>query len=381
MRIAIDARELMGKPTGVGRYLASLLTEWAQLPAAAAHQFVLCAPGPLDHPCTQAPNVSVIFSPDGGTGQVPQGGSRPEGGRQGGTMWQQLTLPRLVRAAKADLVFAPAYSGPLAVRTPMVVSVHDVSFVAHPEWFSRREGLQRRVIGRWSARRATRILTFSDFSKREIVRAFGVDAGRVEVIYHGVTAFTGRAIDAQESAPARAPLILYAGSIFNRRHIPEVIDAFSRLADRHPGVRLELVGENRTLPFVDVTALIAASAVRDRIQARSYVSDAELAALYAAAAAFVFCSDYEGFGLTPLEALAAGIPIVVLDTEVTREIYGPAARYVSAPDPASIAAALEAVLFDADERARILRAAASVLGRYSWRESAQRTLQALLASV
>jgi alpha-1,3-rhamnosyl/mannosyltransferase len=135
------------------------------------------------------------------------------------------------------------------------------------------------------------------------------------------------------------------------------------------------------LPFVDVTALIAASQARDRIQARSYVSDAELAALYAAAAAFVFCSDYEGFGLTPLEALAAGIPIVVLDTEVTREIYGPAARYVSHPDPASIAAALEAVLFDAAERARILRAAVSVLGRYSWRESAQRTLQALLASV
>ena len=138
--------------------------------------------------------------------------------------------------------------------------------------------------------------------------------------------------------------------------------------------------KNRTLPFVDVPALMAASPARDRMQARSYVSDAELAALYGAAAAFVFCSDYEGFGLTPLEALAAGIPIVVLDTEVTREIYGPAARYVPAPDPASMAAALEAVLFDAGERARILRAAASVLGRYSWRESAQRTLQALLAS-
>jgi glycosyltransferase involved in cell wall biosynthesis len=262
----------------------------------------------------------------------------------------------------------------------MVVSVHDVSFVAHPEWFSRREGLQRRLIGRLSARRATRILTFSDFSKREIVRHVGVDAEKVDVIYHGVTAFTERAFGPHGSMRARAPLILYAGSIFNRRHIPDVIEAFSRLAARYADLRLELVGENRTLPFVDVTALIAASGASGRIRARSYVTDAALAALYGEAAAFVFCSDYEGFGLTPLEALAAGIPIVVLDTEVTREIYGPAARYVATPDAGSIAAALEAVLFDPDERARILSAASSVLGRYSWRESAQRTLQVLLAS-
>ncbi len=109
-------------------------------------------------------------------------------------------------------------------------------------------------------------------------------------------------------------------------------------------MRLEIVGDNRTSPRIDMDRLIAASGVSDRVHWRSYISDADLATLYATASAFVFLSDYEGFGLTPLEAMAAGIPIVVLDTEVSREIYGPAANTCRGPIPASSRSALERVL-------------------------------------
>jgi len=368
MRIAIDARELIAKPTGVGRYLSSLLAAWSRLPAAAAHEFVLCSPEPLPSSCKQTDNVSVVTAPGHGT------------------LWQQITLPRLIHAVNADVIFAPAYSGPLVSKRPMVVSVHDVSFAAHPEWFGKREGLQRRIMSRFSARRAARILTFSDFSKREIVSRLGVEPDRVEVIYHGLTTLAGinpygwTTSDETERPMPEAPVVLYAGSIFNRRHIPELLDGFGLLAARYATARLELVGENRTLPFIDVEGLIAAHEARQQIQARSYVEDAVLAALYREASAFIFCSDYEGFGMTPLEALAAGVPIIVLDTAVTREIYGPAAHYIARPEPALIAAALEQVLFDRRERARILDAAPGVLARYSWQECGRRTLQILLAS-
>jgi alpha-1,3-rhamnosyl/mannosyltransferase len=126
--------------------------------------------------------------------------------------------------------------------------------------------------------------------------------------------------------------------------------------------------------------LIAANGVSGRVHWRSYISDADLADLYATASAFVFLSDYEGFGLTPIEAMAAGIPIVVLDTEVSREIYGPAAEYVQRPDPALIAASLERVLTTGDERARLIDAGAQQVERYSWHECAQRTLQVLLTA-
>ena len=119
--------------------------------------------------------------------------------------------------------------------------------------------------------------------------------------------------------------------------------------------------------------------VASRIRVCEYIDDAELARLYAEASVFAFLSDYEGFGFTPLEALAAGVPPVVLDTEVAREIYGPSAAYVAEPRPDAIAAALETVLTDPAERARILSTAPGVLARYSWRECAHRTLPVLLA--
>jgi glycosyltransferase involved in cell wall biosynthesis len=172
----------------------------------------------------------------------------------------------------------------------------------------------------------------------------------------------------------REPLLLYVGSIFDRRHVPETIRAFERLAKRRPEARLTIVGDNRTYPRMDLDAFVRD---RERVQLSRYVSEAALGDLYRRARAFVFLSEYEGFGLTPAEALAAGIPIVVLDTPAAREVYGDAALYVPSPDPRVIEPALEAALFDETVRGRILAAAPAVVSRYSWAECARRVLAAL----
>ena len=352
MRIAIDAREIVGQSTGVGRYLSEILRAWGQLPAAAAHEFILCASKP----------VPVLNSPLR-ISSLSEAGS--------GTMWEQWTLPALISRADADVLFAPAYTAPLWCRIPTVLTIHDVSFAAHPEWFSWREGLRRRTLARASARRAARVITESDFSKREIIKHFGVDPSEIDVIYLGAS-------PAPPPAP-REPMVLYVGSLFNRRHLPVLIDGFARVAARHPGVRLELVGDNRTFPAIDIDAAIARSGAADRIRWRQYVSDGELSSLYARASAFVFLSEYEGFGLTPLEAIAAGVPPIVLDTEVAREIYGTAADYVDRPESGHVAAAIDRVLVDETLRARLRTAGAAQIERYSWAECAHRTLQVLLA--
>jgi glycosyltransferase involved in cell wall biosynthesis len=175
------------------------------------------------------------------------------------------------------------------------------------------------------------------------------------------------------------PLVLYVGSILNRRHVAELIQGFALLARRHPTARLCVVGDNRTLPRVDLTVLAADSGVAERIRIREYIPDEELASVYEQASAFAFLSAYEGFGFTPLEALAAGVPPVVLDTEVAREVYGPCAIFVAEPKPELIADALETILTNGDERARILNAAPAVLARYCWMECEQPTLLVLLA--
>jgi glycosyltransferase involved in cell wall biosynthesis len=252
--------------------------------------------------------------------------------------------------------------------------IHDVSFVAHPEWFSWREGLRRRTLTRLGARRAARVITQSDFSKREITRLLGIDPSDIDVIYLGASSLQ------QPATTERLPIVLYVGSLFNRRHIPELLEGFRRLAARLPEATLEIVGDNRTTPRIDVEQLIAASGVSDRVHWRSYISDTELAGLYSTASAFLFLSDYEGFGLTPVEAMSAGIPIVVLDTEISREIYGPAAEYVAWPDPDLIATSLERVLTADTHRSRLIEAGILQVERYSWRECAQRTLQVLLSA-
>ena len=370
MVIAIDASELAGRPTGVGRYLAELLSAWGRLPEAAGHEFVLCAPQAIDvH--TAPSRTSVVV------------------GRWRGTLWQQLVLPQLLRSVRADVLLAPAYSAPLVTRVPVVLSVHDISFVTHPEWYRYREGLKRRVLTRLSSRRAARILTCSEFSKREIVEHLAVDPAKVDVVYLGAASIDGASQVtpghrpeplAGAAAGPGEPLVLFVGSLFSRRHVPELIDGFSTLARRRPSVRLEIVGENRSTPPLDLDALVARSGAASRIRVRSYVADAELALLYRRASAFAFLSDYEGFGLTPLEAMSAGVPVLVLDTEVAREIYGAAAAYVERADPPLIADALDRLLFDEGERARRLAAAGAVLERYSWQACARRTLQQLVAS-
>jgi alpha-1,3-rhamnosyl/mannosyltransferase len=147
-----------------------------------------------------------------------------------------------------------------------------------------------------------------------------------------------------------------------------------------PEARLEIVGDNRTNPPIDPDQLIVASGISGRARWRSYLQDGDLASLYGTASAFAFLSDYEGFGLTPLEAMAAGIPVVVLDTPIAREIYGPAAVFLARAEPGRIADALERLLVQSDERARFIDDGLKQVQRYPWRECARLTLQVILAA-
>jgi alpha-1,3-rhamnosyl/mannosyltransferase len=174
--------------------------------------------------------------------------------------------------------------------------------------------------------------------------------------------------------------VLFVGSVFNRRRVPDLIAAFGLVAGRLPDAKLEIIGENRTFPPQDLDALARASGAGDRIRIRSYVPEDDLADAFSRASAFAFLSEYEGFGLPPLEALAAGIPPVVLDTPVAREVCGAAACYVAPGDVAGTADALVNLLGTGSARARVLAEAPAVLSRYSWPVTARRTMEALVAA-
>jgi glycosyltransferase involved in cell wall biosynthesis len=214
------------------------------------------------------------------------------------------------------------------------------------------------------------VVTISEFSRTEIQRHLGVPASCI------VLAPPGAAAAAREDAAPRPRVVLYVGSLFNRRHIPEMIGAFATVAAAVPDARLVIVGDNRTAPRLDPRQIAADLGVADRVDWREYVSDAELDRLYRSARVFLFLSDYEGFAMTPLEALAHGAPVVLQDTDVSREVYGDAATRVP-PQRAAIAAALTRLLTDDVAHAAQLAAGRTRLAAYSWDRSAGVIIRAL----
>ena len=365
MRIGVDARELGGRPTGVGRYLRELLLHWGASPACAGVDLVLFSP-----------HASQETGPISGKTGARLHWERVEG--SGGTLWEQRDLARAVRAARLDVLFSPAYTSPLRLSVPSVLAMHDVSFAAHPEWYGWRHGVRLRTLARWCGRRAHTVLTLTRFSASEIERHLGVPASRIRVIplavdYHDASA-------AAVTAAPPVPVVLFVGSIFERRHLPLLVEGVIRARRDLPDLRLDVIGENRTAPRQDLVALAQSLGAANAVRLRDYVSDAELEQAYASAGVFAFLSAYEGFGLTPLEAMRHGLPTVVLDTAVAREVYGPGAWYVPAGDADAVAAALVTLLHDPVRRASQVAAGTDVAGRYRWHDAARATWEALVAA-
>ena len=351
LHIAIDGRELFGKPTGVGRYLLEVLKGWAQTP----HRYSVVVPA--------EPPPSLRHLGDRFSWIV-------KGGAGAGTRWEQTRLPQALRDVQPDVFLAPANTAPLRVPCPLVVVVHDVSFFAHPEWFNRREGWRRRWLTRSAARRARKVVTVSEFSRQEIVRFLRIAPDKISIACPGAPA-------AQARVPQdREPIVLYVGSLFNRRRIEDLLRGFAEIAARVPEARLVFVGDNRTTPRIDPNARARELGIGERFTWHDYVDDPALSELYASARVFAFLSDYEGFGIPPFEAIGHGVPAVLLDTQVSREIYGEGAVLVP-PVPREIGAALERLLTNTDAHAAALALGRERLLRFPW----SRTADALLKAV
>lgn len=353
LHIGIDGRELIGQPTGVGRYLERVLDCWRRTPGW-PHRLTVFLHG--DPPSVLAGAPGIEWHVDRA--------------RHGGTVWEQTRLPRALARTGVDVLFAVGYTAPIRVRCPFVVVIHDVSFVTHPEWFPWREGLRRRWFTRRAARRARTILTVSNFSADEIVRTLGTSRSKIRLAPPGSPPVMNT------STGGRPPLVLFVGSILNRRHVPELIEAFADVASRRPDLRLVLVGANRSEPLIDPRAIAAARGIAGAFEWREYVDDDELGRLYRGARVFAFLSEYEGFGMTPMEALAEGVPPLLLDSPAAREIYGDAAVRVPL-DRAAIADALARLVDDDTVRSRVLSARASLFARFSWHRTADTIRQAL----
>lgn len=362
MRIGVDGRELLGEATGTGRYLDNLCREWTLLSRAQQCEILVYTPTLAHFDSFPNHGAPITHRMVPGTGNA---------------LWEQTTLARQVNSDRLDIFFGPNYSIPLRTDVPSVVTLHDISFFSHPEWFGLREGFRRRWLARQSIAKAKAIITVSNFCKQELINHLNVDATTINVVYNGISPPQQTTAVASDTTDQ---IILYVGAIFNRRNLPTLISAFGHIVQKLPHTRLIIVGPNRTQPRQHFMQLSQTHGISDRIQFLSYVEETELAQLYRDASVFAFLSEYEGFGMTPLEALSTDVPALVGDTPVAREVYKNSVLYVPPKSIDSVATGLVKLLTDFSLRRTLLRNAKPVLANLTWARTAQNTLDVLTSA-
>lgn len=363
MRIGVDARELQARPTGAGRYLRSLLRSWPDTGEDALIAY-FNGPAPADRILSSS---RIELRPLGG-------------GRERGLLWQERTLPAAARHDELNVFFSPAYTCPQRLAVPRVTTVHDLSFFALPEEFPALDGLRRRIRVTASVRASARVIAVSDFTRHELAVRFPEQAARVVTIPHGAD---DDLLPAPPRHEARArlqvtgPLLLTVGTLLHRRCLPELLRAVAKLIRRWPELLLEVVGENRTHPYRDFSVLVDELDLGTHVRFSGFVSEAALADRYAAADVAIALSEYEGFGMPALEALARGVPLVAADRPALNEVAGEASLLVEPRDPGAIADAISHLLADTELRRSLVARGRAHAARYSWPETARRTREVL----
>ncbi len=274
-------------------------------------------------------------------------------------------LPAAVYRDRPDVLHVQ-YAGPLLPlpeRCSLVATIHDVSFVDVPEFFSLADRtLLRLGVGR-TIRQARRIITVSEFSKARLIKAYGIPEDKIHVVYNAAgSEFRPAQHDGYRTDP---PYVVMVADLSRRKNQVNLIRAFSIFARRHPHHLLLAGRDSATSQPIREEA--GRSGVGDRIRFLGYVPDQELPRLYQQADLCVYPSLYEGFGLPVVEAMACGTPVVTSRVSALPEVAGGAALLADPQDPADLCAAMETAARDRDRwrRAGLLRAK-----RFSWREAA-----------
>ncbi|HXA53097.1 MAG TPA: glycosyltransferase family 1 protein [Candidatus Acidoferrum sp.] len=285
------------------------------------------------------------------------------------------------REDRPDLLHVQ-YTAPLGCPVPVVVSVHDVSFLEHPEYFTRDRAMQLQFTVRRTVHRAARILTGSEFSKSSILKVYGdLDEDKVVVVPNAAASeFRPLPRDAATAAvrqrfQIQAPFVLTVGDLQPRKNQIGLIRAFARLVRAYPQLKQNLVLAGKETWFADqVHRAARESGVADRIQFCGFVSDDDLLQLYNACDLFVFPSFYEGFGLPALEAMACGRSVICSHTSALPEVVDGAAILFDPYALEEIVRALADLLLDLELRGRMERLGLQRAAHFSWQKTAQRTL-------
>jgi glycosyltransferase involved in cell wall biosynthesis len=289
-------------------------------------------------------------------------------------LWDHVRLPGLIAAQRVGLYHGTKNILPWRLSVPGVVTVHDLAVYACPETFAWQQRLHFRLCVPPSVRRAARVIADSEHARGDLVSRFHLDRERVPVVPLAVPAALAAPPPPAAVGALRVRhrlgerLVACVGTIQPRKRVEHVIDAFGRAGGAGRGWELVIAGRLR--PGYQPAWLQSLPA---GVRWLGTLEDAELRALYAAAAIAMSASEYEGFGLTVLEAMAAGCAVVAVAVTSVPEVAGDAALLVPRSDPALLGDALSRLLDDPAARASLAERGRQRAAMFTWQETARRT--------
>lgn len=372
MNIAIDARSLEGRRTGVGRYLSNLLKFWKNK---REHKFTLYFKDKIpENGYIKSDNfeLKMLKNPFGFSSNL---------------FFQHFLLPYQLKRDGVDFFFSPFYLKPIYCPVKSSIVLHDISYEAHPEWFNPKSQLILRKMSKLSAGKANMIFTVSYYTKQEIMKYYKLDPEKIIVAHLGIDGdFVKITDDAKigeikEKYGISDKYILSVGSFFTRRHIPEVIDAFAKMAGERGDHQLLLVGKNHTYPFVDVEEKISEankSAGRRAIVKLDFINEDELNVLYSSCEFVVYLSDYEGFGLPVIEAQYFEKPVVTSHSTSLAEVAGDSAEFVKENTAEEIYMSFSKLMASEACKNKLIGLGSDNIKRFSWEKCANETLDVIL---
>jgi len=377
LRIALDTRRVAD--FGIGTYIRNLVRALAQLDS--SNEYRLITPARLVPEFADLPSnfKTARFE------QIQNGGLA------------QFGFSMFLRKLEADLYHIPLNSVPLWMPKPYLVTIHDMSTLLFPNQSGYRNNL-RMFYSRRGLLRADRVMAVSMATRRDVESVLGIPPERLRVIHNapdpafcqpstGVRAYDGvlppevqRTLDRYR---IHYPFLLYVGRTNPQKNIPRLVEAFAVLRGEiqsHPvyrDLRLIIIGDEISR-HPSLRHAVIQSRVEDSVRFLGFVPIDTLRAFYQAAAAFVFPSLYEGFGLPPLEAMACGTPVVCSHVSSLPEVVGEAAEVVNPENVFDIARGMREVLVNQELLTRLIDRGLEQARQFSWERTAQQVLDAYL---
>jgi glycosyltransferase involved in cell wall biosynthesis len=359
VRIGIDARKL--HDFGIGTYIRNLLRQLARLDKNTEF-VVLCRPEDREGLASLGENFRAVTETAGNY-----------------TIAEQLKVPMALRREGVTLFHAPHYVLPPLVSCPSVVTIHDCIHLMFPQYLPSRAALTyaRASIG-MAARRAARIITVSESSKRDILRFVDVSPDKIDVIYNAyderfaVEPREEEVIRVRERFQLHDEFVLYAGNVKPHKNLERLIQAFDLVRRRGlDHLKLVVIGDEVS-KYAALRRAVHRHQLHKYVRLLGYLPEETLAVMYRLAAVFVFPSLYEGFGLPPLEAMASGTSVVTSNVSSLPEVAGDAAMLVDPYDPGAIAEGMYTVLTDEDARREMRQKGLERARQFSWESSVRR---------